>query len=97
VLLVCYDKTVCWTRSFDKAASGEVDAGIVTTHLMLAAWEQGLGSCWVMYFDPKKVRDLFALPESIVPVAVLPIGYAAEDAAPSERHSSRAALNGLLI
>ena len=97
VLLVCYDKTVCWQRKFDGASSGEVDASIIATHFMLAAQDLGLGTCWVMHFDPAKTAELFALPKNIVPVAMLPIGYPAEDAAPSERHSDRKELADILL
>ena len=97
VLLICYDKTTCWKRSFDSALSGEVDASIVTTHMMLAAQDLGLGTCWVMYFNPAKAIELFALPENIIPVAMLPVGYPAEDAAPSDRHNSRLDIKNLLI
>jgi nitroreductase len=93
VLLVCYDKTVCWKRRFDGADSGEVDASIVATHLMLAASEAGLGTCWVMSFDPVKTVELFALPKNIVPVAILPIGYPAEDSIPSDWHEQRFSLD----
>jgi len=97
VLLVCYDKTECWKRSFDGAISGQVDASIVTTHMMLAAQEEGLGSCWVMYFDPAKTVKLFDLPENIVPVAMMPIGYPAEDAAPADLHYQRTTLEEILL
>jgi nitroreductase len=97
VLLICYDKTACWKRHFDGALSGEVDAGIVTTHLMFAAQELGLGSVWVMHFDPAKAVALFGLPETVVPVAMLPLGYPAEDAAPSERAGQRVAVAALLL
>lgn len=97
VLLVCYDKTICWERRFDGALSGEVDASIVTTHLMLAAQDAGLGTCWVMHFDPVKTTALFVLPESIVPVAFLPIGHPADDAMPADRHSQRHALDEILL
>lgn len=97
VLLICYDKTACWKRKFDGAASGEVDASIVTTHLMLAAQDLGLGACWVMHFDPVKTTELFALPENIAPVAFLPIGYPAQNAVPSERHSDRKPLSDILL
>ena len=93
VLLICYDKTVCWERKYDGMTSGDVDASIVTTHLMLAAQEVGLGTCWVMYFDPAKTSKLFGLSESIVPVAFLPIGYPAENSTPAKDHSSRLALD----
>ena len=97
VLLVCYDSTVCWKRGFDGHLSGDVDASIVTTHLMLAAWEQGLGSCWVMYFDPAKTSKLLALPENIVPVAMLPLGYPSDSAKPSKNHTNRLALKDMLL
>ena len=97
VIVVCYDKTVCWVRDIDNENSGVVDASIVTTHLMLAAQDAGLGSCWVMRFDPAKTAQVFALPENIVPVAFLPVGYPSEDSAPSDRHGARSALEDILI
>ena len=97
VLLICYDKTVSWKRSFDGADSGDIDAAIVVTHLMLAAHEAGLGTCWVMYFDPAKAVELFNLPENIVPVAFLPIGYPAEDAVPADGHGRKMALDEMLL
>jgi len=98
VLLVCYDKTVCWRHPTNNALiSGTIDASIVTTHLMLAAQDAGLGSCWVMKFDVAKTAELFALPENFVPVAMLPIGYGAADAAPSDRHESRFEVEKILF
>jgi len=97
MLLICYDKNVTFKRPFDGACSGEVDASIVTTHLMMAAQELGLGTCWVMYFDPAKAIEHFALPEHIVPVAFLPVGYPADDAAPSPKHADRMPLEDILL
>jgi nitroreductase len=89
VLIVCYDKGESWKRAFDGKDMGDVDAAIVTTHLMLEAADLGLGSTWVGSFDPDAARKEFALPENIVPVAFLPIGYPANDAVPSGNHASR--------
>jgi nitroreductase len=86
VLVVCYDRTACWKRKFDGALSGEVDASIVTTHMMLQAEDLGLGSVWVMFFDPEIVRKNFDLPDDLIPVALLPLGYPAENATPADRH-----------
>ncbi|MDR0325058.1 MAG: nitroreductase family protein [Oscillospiraceae bacterium] len=97
VLLVCYDKSISWKRNFDGADSGAIDASIVTTYLMLAAHEAGLGSCWVMYFDPAKTSELFALPENVVPMAFLPIGYPAKDAVPTQPYDQRFALEQILL
>ena len=97
VLLVCYDSTVCWKRSFDGAASGEVDAAIAAAHLLLAAQDQGLGSVWVMHFDPAKTAEAFQLPENIIPVAMLPMGCPAKDARPAVQHHQRAELADILL
>ncbi len=89
VLLVCYDKTKSWKRSFDGDDSGTVDASIVTTQMMLQASELGIGSTWVGFFDPQKIRGVFKLPSDYVPVALLPLGYPAEDSQPSPMHAKR--------
>ena len=96
-LLICYDKNESWKRSFDGADSGEVDASIITTHMMMEAQDLGLGTCWVMYFDPAKTIEAFALPEHIVPLAFLPLGYPADDAAPGPMHGERLALEEILL
>ena len=87
VLLVCTDTASSWTRPFDGKNIGEIDATIVCTHYMLEAAEQGLGTTWVAYFDPAKVKAEFALPDNVVPVALLPMGYPAADAAPTPMHN----------
>jgi nitroreductase len=90
VFLVSYDTNVCWVRGkYDKAKSGEIDASIVATHMMLQAADIGLGTTWVMHFDPVKTREEFGLPPNIIPVAFLPAGYPAGDAAPSGMHALR--------
>ncbi len=86
-MLVCYNKEECWTRPYDGNQSGIVDASIVTTHMMLEAWELGVGSTWVMHFNPFKMCEVFNIPENIEPVALLVMGYPADDAEPNERHT----------
>jgi nitroreductase len=90
VFLVSCDTDQCWARAkYDGAKSGEIDASIVATHMMLQAADIGLGTTWVMYFDPVKTREEFRLPANIIPVAFLPAGYPADEAAPSDRHTLR--------
>ncbi len=86
-MLICYNKDECWTRPYDGNQSGIVDASIVTTHMMLQAAELGVGSTWVMHFNPFKMREAFSIPENIEPVALLVMGYPASDVTPNERHS----------
>ncbi|MDR1129857.1 MAG: nitroreductase family protein [Prevotellaceae bacterium] len=95
-LIVCYDKNECWVRPFDNASSGEVDASIVATAMMFQAVELGLGTLWVMHFDPAKLVEEFAVPENLVPAALLILGYAADDAVPADRHAQRHPLDKLV-
>jgi nitroreductase len=89
-LLVCYDSTVSWKRKYDNEDMGVVDASIITTHIMFQAHELGLGTTWVGHFNPDIIKETFELPEYIVPVALLPIGYPRSDSAPHPQlHSNR--------
>ncbi|MDU4960249.1 MAG: nitroreductase family protein [Sporomusaceae bacterium] len=88
-LLVCYDQSVSWKRSYDGKDSGDIDATIAATHMMLAAWELGIGSTWVGHFDPAEIKTAFALPDAMVPVALLLLGYPAAEAAPHPFHHSK--------
>lgn len=63
----------------------EFDAAIATDHLVLAATAEGLGTCWVGWFEPDIVSTLVAAPEGMAPCILVPIGYAAESPAPRPR------------
>ena len=95
--LVCYDKTTCWKRKIDGRTSGEIDASIVTTHMMMEATDLGLGSIWVMYWDPNKMRDEFEIPEQYEPVALLIVGYADKTIAPHKEHFVRKGIDDVLF
>lgn len=66
---------------------GDTDAAIVCTHMMLEAAEQGLGTCWVGYFNEEKVKAALNLPQNVRVRDLLPTGYAAEGAAPGPMHT----------
>ena len=85
-MLICYDKTDSWVRKYDGALSAPVDAAIVTTHMMLMAHSLGVGSCWVMHFDPVAMREAFNIPDNVEPVALLVMGYPSADAKPLDMH-----------
>ena len=86
-ILVCGDHNAAWIRPFDKKHMVDIDATIATTHMMLEATEQGLGSCWITYFDPGIIRQEFNLPPHVEPVNILALGYAAEEPPSSGRHA----------
>ena len=76
-----------WKNPFtSEYHTGEIDCSIVCTHVMLQAWELGIGSCWVGYFDPEKVRKAFDIPADEKIIALLPLGYPAADAKPARGH-----------
>lgn len=88
VLLIAYDTAEEWNNPLEAGVcSGQQDASIVATHIMLEAWEQGIGSCWVNYFSPTAVGEAFDLPENEIPLLLMPLGYAAEGAKPGPMHA----------
>ena len=90
VFIVCYDKSKAWVSPFDaNDNSGVMDTSIVGTHMMLEATEQGLGSCWVKFFDPKEVAAAFGIPKNLTPSFLLDVGYPLKGAAPNKMHFER--------
>ena len=87
--IVSYDKNICWNREIDGKSSGDIDASIAATQMMLEAADLGIGSTWIMYFDPDAVKTEFAFPDNLEPVALFAMGYPAADAEPSPKHFSR--------
>lgn len=51
-----------------------VDCGIAMEHLVLAATNEGYGSCWIGSFDEDKIRSILDVPETFKIVAMTPIG-----------------------
>ena len=87
VMLVCADLNSVWTRPYDGKNMVDIDASIVTDHMMLTATDLGLGTCWITYFDPEAIRKAFDLPKELIPVNILTIGYSADKELASDRHS----------
>jgi nitroreductase len=52
-----------------------IDVAIALDHLSLAAVAEGLGTCWIGAFDPAAVRAILGIPEQIVVVELMPLGY----------------------
>ncbi|PID58825.1 nitroreductase [candidate division KSB3 bacterium] len=73
-----------WVRR-DGKNYNDVDVAIVMDHLILAAANEGLGSCWIGAFDVAAARAFLALPEEVEPIAFTPLGYPADTAGPKTR------------
>ena len=89
VLVVAYDRNNVFTYPGGKRDSGAEDATIVATHMILAAADEGVDSCWVNFMDPEKLAAALGLPENEEVLMVMDLGYAAEGAGPLPNHSSR--------
>ncbi len=88
VLLFTYDTSEDWKNPLEKGVhSGVQDVSIVATHIMLQAWECGIGSCWVNYFSLSRLKKEMGLPENEEPVLLMPVGYPADDSEPLAMHS----------
>ena len=80
VLAVAFDKNNVFTYPGGKHDSGVEDAAIVASHMILAAADEGIDSCWVNFFDPEKLAEELGLPENEEVLMLMDLGYAAEGA-----------------
>lgn len=88
-IIVCSDHSVAWKRPFDNKQTTDIDASIVTDHMMLEATELGLGTVWVCYFKPDVIKQEFNLPDTLEPINILAVGYSDEQPASPNRHATQ--------
>lgn len=93
VLVVAFDKHNVFTYPGGNRDSGIEDAAIVATHMILAAADEGVDSCWINLFDPDKLAGALELPENEMILMLMDLGYAAEGTGPSPLHDSRKELS----
>ena len=93
MILICYDAREVWTNPADRYYrnynSGEQDASIAATTMMYEAEELGVHTIWIRGFDSKSVVDTFGLPEYMIPVMMLGLGYPNERAKANAWHYKR--------
>ena len=97
VLVVAFDKKNVFIYPGGKRDSGVEDASIVATHMMLAAADEGVDSCWLNFLDPDKMAEALGLPENEEVLMVLDLGYAAEGAGPLANHANRKELSETVV
>jgi nitroreductase len=97
VLCVCAVPAEAWHRTmYDGRSHADVDASIVMDHMVLAAADAGLGTCWIASFDPAAAREVLGVPEEAEPMLFTPLGYAANGEEASPRHGSRRPIEDLV-
>jgi nitroreductase len=84
VLCACGIPADNWVR-MDGKNYNDVDVAIAMDHLILAAADIGLGTCWIAAFDPAAAREVLNLPDEVEPVAFTPLGYPADTLRPKSR------------
>ena len=85
VIAVAFDRRNVFTYPGGKHDSGAEDAAIVATHMMLAAEDEGIASCWVNFFDPDEAAKALELPDNESLLMLLDLGYAVERKSSSEK------------
>ncbi len=84
VICACTLPGQSWSRKDGKNYS-DIDVAIAMDHLILAATDQGLGTCWVGAFDPEAARQILGLPPGVEPVVFTPLGYPVDKPGPKKR------------
>ena len=74
VVCACAVPARGWVRR-DGRRYTDVDVAIVMDHLILAATDVGLGTCWIGAFDAAAAREVLGLPDDVEPVVCTPLGY----------------------
>ena len=84
VICACGIPNEAWVRQDGKNYC-DVDVTIVMDHLVLAATELGLGTCWIANFDPTAAREVLGIPDQVNLIAFTPLGYPADQPTPKRR------------
>lgn len=92
-VVVAFDSGNVFTYPGEKRNSGVEDATIVATHMLLAAANEGVDSCWINFFDPEAMAKELGLPENEEVLMLLDLGYAKEGTKPLATHSQRKELS----
>ncbi len=87
-----------WTRPYDGKQTTDIDASIITDHMMLEATDLDLGSVWIGIFKPDVIKEEFHLPAHLEPISILAIGYVESSPANLHDHlATRLSLDELVL
>ena len=79
IICGCALENIAWTRMGNYMAAWPHDLSIALEHIILAAANEGLGTCWIGAFDEKMVKAVLGVPDDVRVVALTPLGYPAEE------------------
>ncbi|MDX9801824.1 MAG: nitroreductase family protein [Spirochaetia bacterium] len=78
ILIVKGKRDKAWTRKYDKYNSLETDLTIAMDHMILAAENEGVGTCWIAAFEPDVLKKALNLDDDEFVFAITPLGYTPE-------------------
>lgn len=84
VICACGIQQEAWVRRDGKSYL-DVDVAIAMDHLILAAANEGVGTCWIAAFDAEAARSAFDIPPEIEPILLTPLGYPLDELSKKER------------
>lgn len=62
-------------NSYKALGQAMLNVAIAIEHIVLLATSIGLGTCWVQRINCKRIKQSFRLPDNIIVIALLLIGY----------------------
>lgn len=80
IICGCAFEKLAWGRMGNYMAAWPHDLSIALEHIVLAATNEGLGTCWIGKFDEGMVKDILAVPDGVRVVALTPVGVPLEEA-----------------
>jgi len=78
ILVGCVEPAKAWQRA-DGFNAAEVDISIVMDHVILAAANEGLGSCWICNFNEPRLKEILGIPPNVRVLAMTPLGIPAAE------------------
>jgi nitroreductase len=75
ILVIIGYRDQAWKRSYDGYNSIETDVAIAMTHIILAAENEGVGTCWIEAYDPVLLRKALNTEENQIIFGITPLGY----------------------
>ncbi|MBI4835273.1 MAG: nitroreductase family protein [Planctomycetes bacterium] len=84
-IIACGSDAESYQKQGGYMTSMVLDIGIAMEHLVLAATEEGLGTCWIGAFNENDVRKILNVPSNLRVVALTPLGFPDETPAPKPR------------
>ena len=64
-----------WKRSYDGYNSIETDLAIAMTHIILAAENEGVGTCWIAAYNPVLLKEALNINDNQLVFGITPLGY----------------------